>query len=238
MSKNADKESTSAYALPSQQDDPVTTMCKLVEDDTPQPMRGMKKSIKVSTAAEQFSTDHHGEYEARARQSCGKIGRVHRHNAACPMLYDELQKKTSTSRVVAVTMSRKDALHLTNSNAKRRTNTTAGRGRNKKSKEKQRTMRNKLMKRRKPNRHASTNKRAYRLSKIFKSKGCQCHPGSCEDDNTNDVMVWTRSTLNKQSRTSQRSGSYVTEKFPGTSHTSVSSYHSSFSSMAQEPMVS
>ncbi|XP_060809077.1 uncharacterized protein LOC132903833 [Amyelois transitella] len=241
MSRQDENEeaSASAYAVPSEHDDVVTTVCRIVDEDLPQPMKGMRKANKVPNAADQFSANHHGEYEARGRRSANRIDRVHRHNQACPKLYDELNKRPSASRVIAVTMSRKDALHLTKTDKRikmrdaptpKYTHRRSGR---KKGKEKSQTIKNRLAKRRNPKRKVLSS----RLSKIWKSKGCQCQKIGAEisDETKDDVVVWKRKPYKQPSRSSQQS--FVSERHPGTTEPSLSSYHS-FSSMEHEPMVS
>ncbi|XP_059044998.1 uncharacterized protein LOC131840819 [Achroia grisella] len=79
--------------------DVLDTICRIMDDDGPQPMRNMKPTQKVRNGAEQFSSEHHGEYEARGRQSSDRVGKVNRHNETYPKMRDELKKRRSCMEV-------------------------------------------------------------------------------------------------------------------------------------------
>ncbi|XP_035453943.2 uncharacterized protein LOC118278726 isoform X1 [Spodoptera frugiperda] len=78
----------------------VDLVLTIMDSDGPKPMRNMKPVEKHRTGADQFSVQHHGEYEARGQQSSDKVDRVLAHNKACPKMYDELDKRRSTGKPV------------------------------------------------------------------------------------------------------------------------------------------
>ncbi|XP_031766441.2 uncharacterized protein LOC116413156 [Galleria mellonella] len=185
MTKSKDNKTVRGYSERStgRSNHVLDVMCRIVNEDGPEPMRNMKPTQKVPNAAEQFSSEHHGEHEACGRQSRDRLSRVSRHNETYPKMHDELNKRRSCAKVTVngakrsqmtqlISMSQskvcaKKVSHFPNRKAKSssqpydRSRKRKTRGRNRISKPKTR----------RSNRKKSRNRVHYRLS--MANKGCQ-----------------------------------------------------------------
>ncbi|XP_075989463.1 uncharacterized protein LOC142985277 [Anticarsia gemmatalis] len=91
------------YCVAKEPNNIIETLLDIMDKEGPEPMRNMKPAQKQRTGAEQFQSDHQGEYEARGRQSGDKVNRVLMHNTAYPKMHDELDKKRSMGKPKAFT---------------------------------------------------------------------------------------------------------------------------------------
>ncbi|CAK1556038.1 unnamed protein product [Leptosia nina] len=204
-----------------------------MEEDGPQPMRNRKPAQRTKNGVDKFWDTHQEQYEARGKRSgIGRVARVKRHNAAFPKLIDELNKRTSLTKITTAN-SRQPSLRNSKNVQSSRISKTDSRKRSTLTRiRKYRSTRNR-------GRGCFITRSSQCAYVLVKDKKVGAEIGTLTVDSKldidSDIRAKPPQTPNSgESRPQSNSGGSY--KYPDTSIATMSSYNS-YASLDQEPMV-